>query len=147
MNSCYFAAFPRRVEKAAKKRTDTLGKLHLPLVSNTFFPADSRQWGYQMSLLAWEGPRNFVWPWASQCRWSFFFPSENDKYTHSRPLLNGCSKMQPLPKGMQMVRDTQGNFRNVTPVWTNVYSCGFLLTFEECLMENKASVCPSHLTC
>ena len=43
---------------------------------------------------------------------------------------------------MQMVRDNQGNFRNVTPVWTNVYSCGFLLTFKECLMENKASVCP-----
>lgn len=44
MNSCYFAAFPRRVEKAAKKRTDTLGKLHLPLVSNTSLPADRRQW-------------------------------------------------------------------------------------------------------
>ena len=42
-----------------------------------------------------------------------------------------------------MVRDTQGNFRNVTLVWTNVYSRGFLPTLEEHLMENKASVCPS----
>ena len=46
-----------------------------------------------------------------------------------------------------MVRITQGNFRNVTPVWTNIYSCGFLLTFEERLMESKPPVCPSHLTC
>ena len=36
-----------------------------------------------------------------------------------------------------MVRDNQGNFRNVTPVWTNVYSCGFLLTFKECLKLAK----------
>lgn len=56
MNSCYFAAFPRRVEKAAKKRTDTLGKLHLPLVSNTFFPADSRQWVTRCHCLLGKDP-------------------------------------------------------------------------------------------
>lgn len=74
MNSCYFAAFPRRVEKAAKKRTDTLGKLHLPLVSNTFFPADSRQWVTRCHFLGRTQKFCVTMSQPEQTILGFFFP-------------------------------------------------------------------------
>lgn len=42
------------------------------------------------------------------------FFCENYKCACSCPLLKDCSKTQALPKGMLMVVDPQGNFRNVT---------------------------------
>lgn len=121
MNSCYFAAFPRRVEKAAKKRTDTLGKLHLPLVSNTFFPADSRQWVTRCHFL---GRTQKFCVTMSQPEQTIlgFSPSEHYKCSLSCPQLNDCPKTHALPKGLLMVVDLQGNSRNNTAGSINVYS-------------------------
>lgn len=120
MNSCYFAAFPRRVEKAAKKRTDTLGKLHLPLVSNTFFPADSRQWVTRCHFLG--RTQKFCVTMSQPEQTILVFSSEHYKCALSCPHLNDCPKTHALPKGLLMVVDLQGNFRYSTPGLINVDS-------------------------
>lgn len=125
MNSCYFATFPRRVEKAAKKRTDTLGKLHLPLVSNTFFPADSRQWVTRCHFLGRTQKFCVTMSQPEQiilvCVCFFFFSSEHYICALSCPHLNDCPKTHAFPKGLLMPVDLQGNFRYSTPGLTSIH--------------------------